>query len=317
MRRAVGPVLILLGAFLLSGAALTRMYVAERVLGARADAYAVVETEARGATYFDPGTASVRTGTLRGTTTLRGDVGAAGPSFVVWDAFTALTGADGSPVSYAQERAAFDRRTGEAVNCCGESAAGRPVPHSGLVFRWPYGTRPRDHALWDVTARRAYPARFAGADTVAGLPVYRFVAEVPPVAVAARGLPPRLLGLRGSADVPVTLWGRAVRTYWVEPVTGTPVRAQERVHQAYRTGDGRERLIVLDGTVEYTADQVAASAAAARAELARVRALTVTVPLVALVAGAVFLLAGGVAALLAHRSPVRAHGPTRARASTA
>ncbi|MFC6085501.1 DUF3068 domain-containing protein [Sphaerisporangium aureirubrum] len=307
MRRGVGPVLILLGAFLLSGAALVRFYVAERVLGARPDAYQVVETEARDATYFDPGSASVRTGLLRGTTTVRGDVGAGGPTWVVWDAFTELAAEDGTPVSYTQERAAFDRRTGTAVACCGESAAGRPAPHSGLVFRWPYGTPPRDQSLWDVTTRRSYPARFAGTDTVSGTAVYRFVADTPPTAVATRGLPPRLLGLPGTRDVPVTLWAQATRTYWIEPITGTPLRTEERIHQAYRTPDGRERLIVLNATLNYTPTQTAKNTATARTEITRIHTLTTTIPLIALTTGTLALLAGALTALLTRHPPPRAH----------
>ncbi|GAA1263983.1 DUF3068 domain-containing protein [Sphaerisporangium rubeum] len=314
-------VLVMLGAFLLSGAALTRFYVAERVLGARPDVYAVVETEARGATYFDPGTATVRTGTLRGTTTLRGDVGASGPRRVVWDAFTEVAAADGSLVSYRQERAAFDRRSGVALGCCGESAEGRPATHSGLVFRWPYGTAPRDTSLWDVTTRRAHPARFAGAEVVEGLVVYRFVSEVPPTAISSRGLPPRLLGVApraaGRADVPVTLWAAATRTYWVEPVTGTPVRAEERVRQAYRTADGRERLTVLDGTLAYTAAQVAVSTAEARAELGRVRVLTGTVPTAGVVGGGVALAAGAVLASLTRGGRAKAGAAPESRMAAA
>ncbi|MDH2427906.1 DUF3068 domain-containing protein [Sphaerisporangium sp. TRM90804] len=313
MRRGAGLALVVLGAFLLTGAALVRFYVAERVPAARLDHYAVVATEAAGATYFDPATVSVRTGTVRGTTTIRGDAGQGGDGFAVWDSFTALVAADGAPVLYFEERAAHDRRTGEAVSCCGEFAGDRgPAAHRGQVFAWPHGTQKRTYQVWDGLTERAYPARFDGADTVDGLAVYRFVSAVPPTPGQTRALPPKLLGAEGEDDVPVTLWTGAARTYWVEPLTGTVVNAVRAVDQEYRAADGEKRLTVFRGTLRHTAEQVAGDAATARRGGAQVRALTVTVPLGALALGAIALAAGALVLRRASRLPAGGRGPAHA-----
>src|ERR1700710_2420911 len=120
MRRVVPLVLFGLGVFLVAAALLLRFYVMPSLLVTPIDQFAESFAPGTG-TVFNPLTLAEETNVdLVAHRTLRGDVAASSDKTGVWDESVVLEKADGSMVNVSTDRVAWDRKTAEAVNCCGE-----------------------------------------------------------------------------------------------------------------------------------------------------------------------------------------------------
>jgi hypothetical protein len=293
MRRVLGPVLFAIGFFALCMAALTQFYVAPSLLVAPPDQSAKSVSEGTDATYLDFSTISIKTGqTLRATRTVRGDVAASNSDRVVWDQFLSVQNtADNSVVKATTDRVAFDPRTAEAVSCCGEHVDGKPTKHSGLSYKFPFGTEKKTYQFFDTTLKKALPAEFDGEDTVEGVEVYRFVQRIKPTTIASLAAPGRLVGKPNELLVPVEQTYANVRTMWVEPRTGVIVNGQEEQLQTLHTADGTDTA-VLEATLRFTDETRRDSAATAADARSKAVLLGVTAPVTLLVVGLVLFVVG-------------------------
>ncbi|MEU8381090.1 porin PorA family protein, partial [Streptosporangium sp. NPDC048865] len=122
MRRVIGLVLIGIGAFLIVLAPLVRFQVAPSLIAAPANQYGISKLEAVDAQYFSPGDLKVMTGDLDITVTTRGDVAAAEGDRVVWEEAMAVNDVTNQNplINFSERRSAFNKYTGEGVNCCAE-----------------------------------------------------------------------------------------------------------------------------------------------------------------------------------------------------
>ncbi|MEU5865051.1 DUF3068 domain-containing protein [Nonomuraea sp. NPDC047529] len=267
-RRSLAPVLAGVGAFLLTLIPLTRLYVYDQVLKAPLEQQSMTRATAASATYVDPATMRQTTGDLVQTRWLIGDVLAGDDDRAVWGESVSLATRDGRRLDYHERRLAFDRRTGEIVNCCGEYLdEDVSVRQIGQAFRWPFNAERRDYPLFDLRLRRPVTAAFDGVERVRGVETYRYVQRTPRRLVPGETppLPRHLLGLPGKGDVGLGRYAEIRRTYWVEPVSGLPVRTQEEVTETLVTADGRGRLTALDADLRTSESDVAASLATAAA----------------------------------------------------
>lgn len=145
-------------------------------------------------------------------------------------------------VTASSEQIAMDRKTGESVRDDGRYGTNvnqdKAIPHVGLTYTFPIGTKKHDYTLFDPTAGKAYPIRYLGTDTVRGLHVYRFEQQLGPTAIKIQN----------------TLPGTYTNTHtvWVEPVTGSIVRDRQVVAE---TLDGGQ--LALGGTLDFTPATVA------------------------------------------------------------
>ncbi len=226
MRRLWGPVLLGLGVFLLVSAAMTRFYVADRLLVTPIDQYAQTVAPGPG-TYFDAGALQERSADLVARRTLKGDVAASNKNTAVWDVSVVLETGDGTFVRATLDRVATDRKTAEAVNCCGESVDSAPVRHSGVSYKFPFSTQKREYAFWDPNARRSFPARYVSEEKVQGLTVYKFIQQIPGQELRRQEVPASLVGETG-ASFQAPVWYENTRTVWVEPRTGVIVKGNEQ-----------------------------------------------------------------------------------------
>ncbi|MFF3664435.1 DUF3068 domain-containing protein [Microtetraspora malaysiensis] len=305
-RRALALVLVGAGGFLLALVPLLRGYVYDQVVRAPLERSSVARLYAKSATFFDPATQRRRAGPIVLTRTVTGDAKAGDDDHAVWIEFASLTTLEGDRIGYHERRVGFDRRTGAIADCCGAYVDGdTSARQSGLAFRWPLGAQERDYEYYDVESRRALPIAFSGAETLNGTLTYRYTQRTLPVKIedVATPLPGRLLGLPGTRSAPVTRWARTERTIWVEPVSGVPVKTEERVRHTFRTADGVDRLVALQADLRTPAEDLAANLAEAEAFASWTRWIRVVLPIAGVALGAVLVGAG----LLLRRSALAEH----------
>lgn len=252
MRRSVGLVLLAVGTAFLALALSLRFYVMPSLLVTPIDQFAESFAPGTG-TVFNPATLTEETKVdMVAHRTLRGDVAASSDNVGVWDESLLLEKADGSLVNAATDRVAWDRKTGEAVNCCAEAVDGKPVKHKGLSYKFPFHTKKQTYQFFDVTARKAYPIAYQGSEKILGLTVYRFSQHIAPIQTGTSDVPGDLIGEQG-ATVQAAQFYENTRTVWVEPVTGVIVKGQEKLHQTFRDSAGEDKVTLADVTLTFDA----------------------------------------------------------------
>lgn len=302
MRRTAAVLLVGLGAFLLVFAALAKFYAYPRLAVAPIDQDSMVSSAGSDVTVFDISILAERETDVLSTRFVVGDVEAsqeADDGVAVWDTSVRTTDADGDLLSATLERAAFDQRSGLAVNCCGEHYNEVPVDHEGLVFKFPFNTQQEDYEFWDASVGEARTAVFSGVEEIDGVTVYRFVQTIEPTQIAEQDVPPSLVGESGEDAITADRYYSNTRTLWVEPETGAILRGQEDQLSTLRV-DGEDRLTLTDGIVGYTDEQVADNVETFASLSTQLSILRVWAPLVTLVLG-LLALAGGAVLLLGLR----------------
>lgn len=166
---------------------------------------------------------------------------------------------DNWPMSAGTERVAFDRHTGEAVNCCDENIDGVEVKHEGQIVKFPFDTQPVDtYRWWDGTTKQAYPVKYEGEEDLKGLTVYKFTSEVPLTRYSEMELPDFVFGLKDAGPVKADRYYSNKRTFWVEPATGVVIDRLEEQHQEFQA-PGVEPLTALDTDSRFTPETVQAN----------------------------------------------------------
>lgn len=295
MRRAAGLTLTALGAFLVTLAALLRLWVPGQVIKFPLNEYSVTTLTGTGLTYFNSSSLQdFRDTRATEIITIEGNVSAGSPSTAVWSSFTALDDETRQTLISRQSRVvAFDRRTGVLLNCCGASVGtSSQVRQSGLGYRFPFSTRHQTYQVYDVTLRRPVPFRFAGTGTVDGIAVDRFTDQITRVKVGQQTLPAQLAGLPNQGDVTLPEYLTETTSYWVDPVTGIPVNMVLRQRTDLESASGTPRLVLLAGTLTETPRSVRAAVAEASKAHPLITWIQDLGPLIGLAGGGLALLLG-------------------------
>jgi len=221
---------------------------------------------AEGATYLDRGTGRPvdhRTLTLR--VKVAGDLTApeskVNGDVAVWRTGTTVMDGD-TKISVTTVSACLDRHTGMAVADCSRASVTSddrttdPAGITGLVDTFPFGTQKKDYPYYDSVILAAVPMRYSGTDTVNGLPVYRFVQDIPPTQAQEVQVPGDLVGGDPSQLVNAHLFYQNRRVVWVEPVSGVIVKDQEDMRETLRGPDNREGAVALAGPFVMTPESV-------------------------------------------------------------
>lgn len=160
------------------------------------------------------------------------------------------------------------------------------LPHEGLTYRFPFDTEKKTYPVFDPIAQKPFDANYSGEEDVNGLTTYRFTQNVgydgdgdlvDPVRysslydndedaqVTARA---EQWGVEGEPDEPITMtrYYAAQRTFWVDPVSGTIVKAKERANHYYARDALEPEVVFVDYTVTSTEETVEEQIAAARDE---------------------------------------------------
>lgn len=298
MRRVVGLALVLVGAFLLGTAVMSRFYLPDRLVVTPIDQYAHTNAAGPGA-YLDLGSLTEKTGDLVARRTLRGDVKASSDDLAVWDVSVVLETGTGDFNRASVDRVATDRRTGEAVACCGEAVDGEPVKHAGVSYKFPFDAQKRDYPWWDANTRTASSAKFVSEDKVQGLTVYKYLQTVPAFQLRTRAVPGSLVG-ETAPTVNSPVFYQTTRTAWVEPRTGIIVKANEQNLTTFRNSAGQDKVTFLRYDLTFDDATQGRQADLANDGISRIRLLTLWLPLLGLVLG-LLLIAAGLVILRADR----------------
>ena len=295
MRRIIGLALAGLGAFLLVAALLARTYVAGQFVKFPLNTYVKTTLIGRDVSYFSPKLVRPVSGaTMQVTDTVKGDGAAGSSATAVWDEFTYLYDRTNHVVfSYTTRRAAFDRRTGVLVDCCGANIGGNAtIRQTGLSgYVWPFGTQPRTYDVFDTTLLRPMPFRYAGTGTIRGISVYRFVERVPPTQSGTQQVPGSLVG--GSQNL-VTLpeYYTATNTYWVDPRTGGVLDSNSDSKQYLRNTLNGQDLMLFNGNLVMTPASVTTAVGLDSIGRTELTWFEVIGPLIGVLLGLVALVAG-------------------------
>ncbi|WP_102141392.1 DUF3068 domain-containing protein [Mycobacterium hubeiense] len=187
------------------------------------------------------------------------------------------------------------------------------LPHEGLTYRFPFDTEKKTYPFFDPIAQKPYDANYDGEEDVNGLTTYRFTQNVGYDSEGKLVEPVKYASLyEDDADAQVTarasMWGvpgepdenitmsrfyAAQRTFWVDPVSGTIVKAEEHGNHYYARDPVKPEVTFVDYRVTSNEETVESQVAAARSERdklalwGRILPITFTaLGLVALVGGA-------------------------------
>ena len=243
MRRFLGPVLLGVGVFLVVLAGLLKFFVADRVILTPIDQYAQTTSLGPGS-FLDPAALQVRSADLVAVRTLKGDVAASTKDTAVWDVSVVLSTGDGQLVRASVDRVATDRRTAEAVNCCGEAVDSTPTRHTGVSYKFPFDTQKQDYKFWDPNAKKAATARYVSEETVQGLTTYKFISTIAATQIQTQEVPGSLVG-ETAPSVQAPVYYADTRTVWVEPKTGVIVKGSEQNLTTLRDSAGQDKTKVL------------------------------------------------------------------------
>jgi Porin PorA len=303
VRRVITVVLAGAGAFLVVLAALTKFYVAGQVVNFPLNEHLVTTLDDPNARYFSAAQLIDLNVPVTVTDTIQGDVKAGNSATAVWDEFQVVKD-DFNNVnfSYLQRRAPFDRRTGELVNCCGAfeqnnsvHLSGQGLHLSGQGLVWPLGAQQRTYMVFDTTLAKAMPASYAGTATADGVMTYSYVERVAPQQFATLTLPGSLVGMKNQPEVTLPEYYQAVNTYWVNPVTGTPLDIEQNETLTLRDSTGATRLLVFRADLKMNSSSIAELVSTDRSNANKINLVGTVLPLALLVVGVVLL---GVAIIL-------------------
>jgi hypothetical protein len=295
MRRIIGLALAGLGAFLLVAALLSRTYLAGQLVKFPLNTYVKTTLVGKDVSYFSPTLVRPVTGaTMKVTDTVKGDGAVGSSSTAVWDEFTYLYDTTNhAEFQYSTRRAAFDRRTGVLVDCCGANIGGNSaIRQTGLSgYVWPFGTQKQTYAVFDTTLLKPMPFRYAGTRTIRGIGVYRFVEQVPPTQTGTQNVPGSLVG---STQQTVTLpqLYAATNTYWVDPRTGGVLDTTQKQKVYLHDASGGKDLLLFNGTLAMTPGSVSTAVGLDATGRTELDWFEIYGPLIAALVGLVALVAG-------------------------
>jgi len=297
MRRLTGLILAGLGAFLIGAAVLMRTYLPGQVVKYPLHEYLVTQLIGHNVSYFSATKVKPITGaTMVVTSTVKSDDSAGNSSTAVWNSFTYLYDTNNHlRFSISLRRMAFDRQTAELVQCCGASIDGNThIRQAGLAgFLWPMGTGKHSYQIFDPGMNRTATARYVGTTTISGIPVYKFVEKVTGVKAGTQKLPANLVGLPGNKDVTLPESYTATNTFFVDPVTGAQLNEIQQEHLALTDPSTcAERLLLLNATLTNTPRTTHTVVKIDQDARRKISLLTFVLPLAALIAGLVALVAG-------------------------
>ncbi len=305
--------LVLFGTFFLVTGLLFRFAVPGHLVKFPLNEYEIMTLQGTNVSYFSPAKLTELSGvTMQATYTIKGAVTttrtAGIPNVAVWQSFVAIEDlTNHAPFQYTYQQLAMDRRTGRLVNWHGntiDSYHGMPVAGQGYV--WPFGTQKHNYQLFDTTMRKPVTVRYAGTATTAGIATYRFVETVRGQQIGTQTLPGSIIGV-SAKSVTLPEFYTTTSTYWVDPVTGNPLKISKNETLTLRDSSGTTRLVLLDGTLTTTPASLNTVAAPDRSNLSKIAMIEVTIPAVAGVLGLVLLAAG----LLVSRRRGSAPSPVR------
>lgn len=302
MRRVFGLILIALGAALLVLAPMLKYYAVPKLAVAPLDLKPGDTSNSAGTVST---VADLATGTEKQNVDLvavrrtAADVAAsqqAGGNTGVYDTLQVVSlASDSSGQPYlpaGTERYAFDRTTSVMLATAGANVDGTPITEDMIgtdtimPLKMPFWTEQKTYKVFDSSLMRGVDTVYVGEEQVQGLNTYKFTSKVEPTKT----------GNQGDAEI----WYQNEQTIWVEPTTGQVVNGTNTQKNWLKNPDGTDGLVIIDGTLGFTDQEVTDSVNQAKDNAAKLNLVNNTLPIVSLVLGLIALVVG---ILLLRRSP--------------
>ena len=313
MRSKLGTASLLVGAFLLVLAALSKFYMYDRlaVVPDNTQTTSISQTASGDdAEYLDIAAGlKITTGPLKSTRIVNGDVAASkkaskelGRDIAVWDTFSCTAaptfdcGSGETPLSGTTDTVAFDSNTGETVEWTGNKTETNgetisPSKFEGQYFKFPFNTQKKTYQFWDGTLRKATPAVYTGEKKIEGLKVYTFEQKIDPVKTGTIDVPGSLVD-SDETSVTADRFYSNVRSFSVEPVTGVIIVGGES-QDGFLEVDGERKATTTKATLQYTDQNTKDTVEEYKPKAQLLGAVKTTFPLVGGILG-LLLLVGGV-----------------------
>ncbi|MGV0744020.1 DUF3068 domain-containing protein [Mycolicibacterium sp. XJ870] len=196
------------------------------------------------------------------------------------------------------------------------------LPHEGLTYRFPFDTEKKTYPFFDPIAQKAFDANYDGEEDVNGLTTYRFIQNVgydgegklvEPIkysslyeddadsSVTARA---EVWGVPGEPEESITMdrYYAAQRTFWVDPVSGTIVKADEHGYQYYARDALKPEVTYVDYKVSSNEETVESQVSSAQDERDRVSLWSRILPITFTALGLLALVGGAVLGSFAVRA---------------
>lgn len=306
MRRVTGFVLAGLGVLLIAAALSLPTWVASQFIKFPLNVNETAVLDASNASYFSAATAKLQTGvTVQAVYTIKGDPAKGSSSVAVWDQTSSVSDlTNHRPIQQTTRTLAFDRRTGQLVNCCGASVNGNAsVRQTGLAgYVFPFGTRKQTYQVFDTTLNRTVPYVYSGTAAVGGIETYVFTQDTPATRFAVQAVPGSMLGVR-TPIVRAPLFDKQHIVYYVDPETGALLDVNEHQTVTLRgPGAGAQALVLYDADLKATPATVSHTVALDASGRGEITLVETTLPLVVGIAGGA-ALAGGLFLGFRRRKP--------------
>ena len=138
---------------------------------------------------------------------------------------------------------AFNRRTGQLVDCCGANVNGdTSVRQTGLVgYVFPIGTQKQTYQVFDTTLKKTVPFVYSGTANVDGIQAYEFMENVPPTQIATQTLPGSFVGIQRGDRSRCPSIDQVHLIYYVDPETGALIDVNEDQTTSLRNPRHRRR----------------------------------------------------------------------------
>ena len=283
MRRFVGPVVCLVGAFLVAIGLLAQYYVGNALLKTPLNVDEIIHVD---------GTAQVPNakGKIQETPVLAWsvyhvDTSLSDSKVVSFQNSQCLVKDIGNPtgcvssddpqdrlLSATTDDYATDRRTAESVNDPKYLPAGA-IPHAGVINKWPFLAEKKTYTYWDDSLQRGVQATYAGTDKLDGHEVYVYDVQVPKTRMDVAE------GVKGYYTDDKQLY--------VDRLTGSVVDQVE--HQVRTDLEGNP---VIDLHIKFTDAQVQKLIDEARTDDGQLTLIREIVPIVGYVVGIPLFLIG-------------------------
>jgi hypothetical protein len=307
--RAIGLVLLGLGAFLLAGALAVRLFLEPALVKYPLDQTASPTAQGTDVSFFNIAEQEQLEG-LRADVRqqVQGDPSseAAGDDVAVWNFGSTITGEDGTLLNAGTYRVCIDRREAVAVDCEVDHVDyDDDVAVEGLTLTFPFGTEQKDYDVFNSTTRQAFPATFEGVEELGGLEVYRFQMSIPDTVVRELDVPASFAGSDEEGTVTAEVVYSNERTIWVEPLSGVIVTSEESPDTVLRGPEGTTGATILAGTFAGSEQTIADGVERAEDIRGQISMVKTVLPLTMAVVGLLLVVLGAV--LVARRARAAAH----------
>jgi hypothetical protein len=294
MRRTIALVLIGLGTAFLVLAPMVKFYAVPKLTVAPLDLDPAHTSNNSGtvSTVIDLATGTEKQNVaLNSIRRTKADVAAsqqAGDNTAVYDSLSVISLASDSTnkpyLPSSPERYAFDRTTSIMKATAGTNVGGTPITadmigtDTVMPLKFPFFSGKQSYNVFDSSIMKGAEAKFVDEETVQGLATYKYEQVIPATKV----------GTQGTADV----YYQDDTLFYVEPTTGEIVNGSSTVKQWLKNADGTDGLVLLDGKIGFTDQNVTDSVNEASANASKLNLVSNVLPVVSLIVGHVLLVVG-------------------------